>query len=99
MPARSIGRGSIRRKVPGSRVSGDGNQKPDTRNQKRALVLQSSHLNPPDPSPGFLRAVSRWEIVALSVNDVIGSGVYLILPVAAATLLGPASVWAILGAG
>ena len=37
--------------------------------------------------------------MALSVNDVIGSGVYLILPVAAATLLGPASVWAILGAG
>lgn len=48
---------------------------------------------------GFLRAVSRWEIVALSVNDVIGSGVYLILPVAAAMLLGPASVWAILAAG
>jgi APA family basic amino acid/polyamine antiporter len=43
--------------------------------------------------------VSRWEIVALSVNDVIGSGVYLILPVAAAQLLGPASVWAILAAG
>jgi amino acid transporter len=37
--------------------------------------------------------------VALSVNDVIGSGVYLILPVAAALLLGPASVWAILAAG
>jgi amino acid transporter len=37
--------------------------------------------------------------VALSVNDVIGSGVYLILPVAAAQLLGPASVWAILVAG
>ena len=43
--------------------------------------------------------VSRWEIVALSVNDVIGSGVYLILPVAAAQLLGNASVWAILAAG
>jgi APA family basic amino acid/polyamine antiporter len=43
--------------------------------------------------------VTRWEIVALSVNDVIGSGVYLILPVAAAQLLGPASVWAILAAG
>ena len=43
--------------------------------------------------------VSRWEIVALSINDVIGSGVYLILPVAAASLLGPASVWAILLAG
>ena len=37
--------------------------------------------------------------MALSINDVIGSGVYLILPVAAATLLGPASVWAILAAG
>ncbi|HWZ86852.1 MAG TPA: amino acid permease [Thermoanaerobaculia bacterium] len=57
-------------------------------------------MNPPtEASPGFLRAVSRWEIVALSVNDVIGSGVYLILPVAAAMLLGPASIWAILAAG
>lgn len=52
-----------------------------------------------DPKTGLLRAVSRWQIVALSVNDVIGSGVYLILPVAAALLLGPASVWAILIAG
>jgi APA family basic amino acid/polyamine antiporter len=60
-------------------------------------------LSPPpariDPKTGLLRAVSRWQIVALSVNDVIGSGVYLILPVAAAQLLGPASVWAILVAG
>lgn len=45
------------------------------------------------------RVVSRWEIVALSINDVIGSGVYVILPVAAAALLGAASIWAILGAG
>jgi len=52
-----------------------------------------------DPKTGLLRAVSRWQIVALSINDVIGSGVYLILPVAAALLLGPASVWAILAAG
>jgi basic amino acid/polyamine antiporter, APA family len=52
-----------------------------------------------DQKTGLLRAVSRWQIVALSVNDVIGSGVYLILPVAAAQLLGPASVWAILVAG
>ena len=37
--------------------------------------------------------------MALSVNDVVGSGVYLILPVAAAQLLGAASVWAILAAG
>jgi amino acid transporter len=36
--------------------------------------------------------------VALSVNDVIGSGVYL-LPAAAAMLLGSASVWAVPAAG
>ncbi len=57
------------------------------------------HTDSKVSSPSFLRVVSRWEIVALSVNDVIGSGVYLILPVAAAALLGPASVWAILAAG
>ncbi len=51
------------------------------------------------PAPGFLRAVSRWEIVAISVNGVVGSGVYLILPVAAAQLLGPSSVWAIPAGG
>ncbi len=53
----------------------------------------------PPAGRGLLRVVTRWEIVALSVNDVVGSGVYLILPVAAAALLGPASVWAILAAG
>ncbi len=47
---------------------------------------------------GFLRVVSRWEVVAFSVNDVIGSGVYL-LPAAAALALGKASVLAILAAG
>ena len=46
----------------------------------------------------FLRVVSRWEVVALSVNDVIGSGVYL-LPAAAALALGKASVLAVLAAG
>jgi basic amino acid/polyamine antiporter, APA family len=44
------------------------------------------------------RVVSRWEIVALSLNDVIGSGVYL-LPAAAAAILGGASVWAVVAAG
>ena len=48
--------------------------------------------------PSLLRVVSRWEIVALSVNDVVGSGVYL-LPASAALLLGPASVWAVPAAG
>ena len=46
-----------------------------------------------------MRAVSRWSIVALALNDVIGSGVYLSNPKEAAELLGPASVWAILAAG
>ena len=62
----------------------------------RALASETERI---DKETGLLRAVSRWQIVALSVNDVIGSGVYLILPVAAARLLGPASVWAILAAG
>jgi APA family basic amino acid/polyamine antiporter len=48
--------------------------------------------------PTLKRAVTRWEIVGLSMNDVIGSGVYL-LPAAAAALLGAASVWAVLLAG
>ena len=50
-------------------------------------------------APGFVRAVSRWEIVAISVNGVVGSGVYLVLPVAAAQLLGSSSVWAIPAGG
>jgi amino acid transporter len=46
----------------------------------------------------MLRAVGRWQLVGLSINDVIGSGIYL-LPAAAAALLGPASLWAVLLAG
>jgi APA family basic amino acid/polyamine antiporter len=48
--------------------------------------------------PGLLRAVSRWQLVALAINDVVGSGIYL-LPAAAAALLGAASVWAVVLAG
>jgi amino acid transporter len=55
-------------------------------------------LDQPTTPPGTLRAVSRWQIVGLSINDVIGSGIYL-LPAAAAALLGPASLWAVLLAG
>lgn len=50
------------------------------------------------PTHGLRRVVSRWQIVALALNDVIGSGIYL-LPAAAAALLGPQSVWAVLAAG
>jgi APA family basic amino acid/polyamine antiporter len=50
------------------------------------------------PQPTLLRAVSRWQLVGLSINDVVGSGIYL-LPAATFALLGPASVWAVLIAG
>lgn len=53
---------------------------------------------PETSGPGFRRAVSRWEIVGFSINDVIGSGVYL-LPAAAAANLGAASVGAVVLAG
>jgi APA family basic amino acid/polyamine antiporter len=47
---------------------------------------------------GLVRAVSRWQLVGLAINDVIGSGVYL-LPAAAAALLGNASILAVVLAG
>lgn len=50
------------------------------------------------PGSGLKRAVSRWEVVGLSVNDVVGSGVYL-LPAAAAATLGPMSPWGVVLAG
>ncbi len=47
------------------------------------------------PSGATLRrVVPRWQVVGLSLNDVVGSGVYL-LPAAAAAFLGPASLWAV----
>jgi basic amino acid/polyamine antiporter, APA family len=48
--------------------------------------------------PTLAPVVSRWQVVSISANDVIGSGVYL-LPAAAALALGTASVWAVLAAG
>lgn len=49
-------------------------------------------------TPGFERVVGRWQILGLSINDVVGSGIYL-LPAATALLLGPASLWGVLLAG
>jgi amino acid transporter len=46
----------------------------------------------------LLRAVSRRQLLGLAINDVVGSGVFL-LPAATAVLLGPASVVAVLLAG
>lgn len=49
-------------------------------------------------APTLRRAVTRWEIVGLALNDVIGSGIYL-LPAAATALLGSASLLAVGAAG
>ena len=54
--------------------------------------------DPTSPPPSLVRGVSRWQLVGLSINDVVGSGVYL-LPAAAAAVLGPTSVWAVVLAG
>ncbi len=49
-------------------------------------------------TPRLERVVSRWQIVGLALNDVVGSGVYL-LPAATAAFLGPASLAAVAVAG
>ncbi len=48
--------------------------------------------------PGLVRAIGRWSLVALTVNSVIGSGVFG-LPGTVAALLGRQSVVAVLVAG
>ncbi len=45
--------------------------------------------------PETKRVVSRAEVLALSLNDVIGSGVYLLPAAAAAVLAGSASLWGV----
>ena len=48
--------------------------------------------------PHLVRAVGRWQLVGLSINDVVGSGIYL-LPAGTIVLLGDASLWAVTLAG
>ncbi len=65
------------------------------------MLPSAGHFDTDEPrmaTTSLKRAVSRWEIVALALNDVVGSGIYL-LPAAAALLLGPASLWAVALAG
>src|SRR6266404_3347526 len=50
------------------------------------------------PKSGLVRAIGRWSLVALTVNSVIGSGVFG-LPVTVAGLRGRRSVFAVLIAG
>ncbi|HEX7323931.1 MAG TPA: APC family permease [Rhodanobacteraceae bacterium] len=57
-----------------------------------------TQVDHPAAEPRVQRVVSRWQLVGLGVNGVIGGGIYL-LPAAAAALLGVASVWAVFVAG
>ena len=52
----------------------------------------------PGATPSLRRVVSRWEVLGVTINDVVGSGVFL-LPAATAALLGGASLWAVLAGG
>lgn len=58
----------------------------------------SSIVGSVSEQPTVIRTVGRWQLVGLSVNDVVGSGIYL-LPAAAAALLGTLSIGAVLLAG
>ena len=60
--------------------------------------MPSLASSPDSAGPSLLRVVSRWQLVGLAINDVVGSGIYL-LPAAVAALLGAASVWAVVLAG
>lgn len=53
-------------------------------------------MNPPDT--GLVRVIGRWSLLALTVNSVIGSGVFG-LPATVAGLLGRQSVMAVIAAG
>ena len=46
-------------------------------------------------SEGLVRAIGRWSLVALTVNCILGSGIFG-LPSQVANLLGRASPWAVL---
>lgn len=52
----------------------------------------------PTSPEGLVRAIGRWSLVALTVNSILGSGIFG-LPSQVAGLLGRASPWAVLLAG
>src|SRR5271167_2607171 len=54
-----------------------------------------------EPRPSrvtLVRAIGRWSLVALTVNSILGSGIFG-LPAVLATVLGHSSPWAVLLAG
>ena len=64
----------------------------------RTIELPATPPLRADGQPQLVRAVGRWQLVGLSINDVVGSGIYL-LPAGTIVLLGNASLWAVLLAG
>jgi basic amino acid/polyamine antiporter, APA family len=64
----------------------------------RSAALPGDAADVSSSGDALPRVLSRWEVLALALNGVIGSGVYL-LPAAAAAHLGSASVWAVPLAG
>src|SRR5271154_2886658 len=53
---------------------------------------------PRPPQATLVRAIGRWSLVALTVNSILGSGIFG-LPAVLATVLGHLSPWAVLLAG
>ncbi len=80
--------------------SGCGRSPPHFARFQGVRVAEPRNLTTLNESPGptLVRAVSRWELVGVSINGVIGSGVYL-LPAATAAMLGATSIWAVVLAG
>ena len=59
----------------------------------------SGHPADRPPGPRLIRALGRWDLTAVGVNQVIGSGIF-VLPATVALLVGaPASVWPWVAAG
>ncbi|HUJ94146.1 MAG TPA: amino acid permease [Terriglobales bacterium] len=53
---------------------------------------------PEESRSGLVRAIGRWSLAALLINSIVGSGVFK-LPSDVATLIGSASVWAVVAVG
>jgi len=77
-------------------------------NEPSGMEPRSSHAGATDsggdaggaPShPRLVRALGRWDLTAVGVNQVIGSGIF-VLPATVAALVGaPASIWPYVAAG
>ena len=66
--------------------------------KKIAVACDTNTSMSPSGQPGLVRAIGRWSLAALTVNSIIGSGVFG-LPSVIAGLVGAASPWAVLAAG